>query len=73
MANSAEYKFLQQQGYKEDTEDTAKTHYNALLFQPIIVGSFMAVAIIFQSATLFFIFGIILWFNTLFPNLIYLR
>ncbi len=68
MTGSAEYKFLQQQGFTEDTEENAKTHYNALLFQPIIVGSFMALAILFQSATIFFIFGVILWFNTLLPQ-----
>lgn len=68
MAGSSEFKFLQQQGYTEATEDTSKRHYNALLFQPTIVGSFMALAILFQSSTLFFIFGVILWFNTLLPQ-----
>ncbi len=66
---TAKYKFIQQQGFDNDTEATAETHYNALLFQPIIVGSMMAIAILTQSATIFLIFGLILWINTLLPSL----
>lgn len=67
--SKAKYNFIQQQGFKDETEASAVVHYNALLFQPIIVGSFMLIGILTQSATLFFVFGLILWINTLLPSL----
>ena len=68
MGATAEYKFLQQQGFGTETEETSKSHFNALLFQPIIVGSVMLLAIVTQSANLFLIFSGILWTNTIFPK-----
>ena len=67
MQKSNQYKFLQQQGFSAISDENAKTHYNALLFQPIIVGAAMLVAIITQSALLFLLFSFLLWINTLFP------
>jgi hypothetical protein len=68
MSVSAEYKFLQQQGFLNDNKDMAKNHYNALLFQPIIVSATMLIAIIIQSATIFLVFSGLLWTNTIFPK-----
>ena len=67
--SKAKYKFIQQQGFEGENIKSAEVLYNALLFQPIIVGSFMLIGILRQSAVLFFVFGLILWINTLLPSL----
>jgi hypothetical protein len=67
--SKAKFNFIQQQGFEGETEESAVVHFNALLFQPIMVGSFMLIGILTQSATLFFIFGLILWINTVLPSL----
>jgi polyferredoxin len=67
MQRSAKYKFMQQQGFQQESEEATNSHFDALLFQPIIVGSAMLLAIIFQSAPIFLIFSVLLWINTLFP------
>lgn len=68
MTRSVEHKFLQQQGFTDEQAENAKRHFNALLFQPIIVGSMILIGIITQSATIFMVFGLILWVNTLLPQ-----
>lgn len=67
--SSAKYKFIQQQGFQNETEESATIHYDALLFQPIIVGTMMAIATLRQSSTIFLIFGLILWINALLPQI----
>ena len=69
MARSVAYKFLLQQGFSNDTEDTAPLHVRGLQFQPILVGTTMAYAIWIQSAPLFLVVAGILWLNTLLPRL----
>jgi hypothetical protein len=68
MASSAEYRFMQQQGFKVSDEISTKRHFRSLLFQPTIVGSTLLLAIVFQLASLFLLLGLILWFNSLLPK-----
>lgn len=68
MQHKAKYKFMQQQGFPQETAEATNSHFNALLFQPIIVGTSMLIGIITQSATIFFFFSGLLWINTIFPK-----
>jgi hypothetical protein len=68
MANSAEYRFMQQQGFEVGDEESTKRHFYSLLFQPRIVGFLMLIAIIFQIAPVFLIVGAILWLNAILPR-----
>ena len=69
MNSSTEYKFLQQQGYDDNPEQAAGERYNSLIFQPVIVGTAMLIAILSQSAEIFLVFSALLWINTLFPGI----
>jgi len=69
MELSKELKFLEQQGYEGNSEQSARQKYNALIFQPVIVGTSMLIAIVTQSAEIFFIFSALLWINTFFPRI----
>jgi uncharacterized membrane protein YccC len=68
MSRSAEYKFLQQQGFPVSDEPSSKRLFSSLLFQPAIVGLSLLVAIIFQIPPLFIVLGLLLWFNALVPR-----
>ena len=68
MSNIAEFKFLQQQGFPDVTEESANTHYKGLQFQPRIVGSLIILSILLQNAWLFLTISVILWINTLIPK-----
>ena len=68
MSNIVEIKFLQQQGFPDVTEKSAKTHYKGLQFQPRIVGSIMLLSFLLQNAWLFLTISVILWINTLIPK-----
>ena len=63
------YQFMKQQGFQADRTRATESHFDLLLFQPILVGSAVVVAIVFQSSVLFMVLGGILWFNTIFPGL----
>ncbi|HKJ68680.1 MAG TPA: DUF4395 family protein [bacterium] len=67
MTTRAEKNFLDQQGYLED--DKQRIWFNALQFQPTIVGSGVLIATLLQLPALFFILSAILWVNVLFPRL----
>jgi hypothetical protein len=69
MARSAEYKFMQQQGFNVNDEESTKKHFRSLLFQPIIVSLLIITGIVTQSHILFLVLGLLLWFNTLAPKL----
>jgi hypothetical protein len=65
---SSKYKFMQQQGFPQEKEEATNSHFNALLFQPIIVGTAILIAIITQSSTIYFVVSFLLWINTIFPK-----
>lgn len=67
--SKAEYNFLLQQGFQKVESERVRSHYRALLFQPIIVFSGMILAIILQSPVLFLLFSGLLLLNTLVPKL----
>lgn len=69
MAHSAEYKFMQQQGFDVSDEQTTQKHFRSLLFQPIIVSLLIILGIVLQSQYIFLAGGVVLWFNTLFPKM----
>lgn len=53
MAHSAEYKFMQQQGFDVSDEQTTQKHFRSLLFQPIIVSLLIILGIVLQSQYIF--------------------
>ncbi len=61
------YKFLQQQGYKDLHDGMEIRRYDALQFQPRIVGSMMLIGILLQSPWVFLLVSAILWINVVWP------
>lgn len=59
---------MQQQGFEVSDESSTRRHFRILLFQPIIIGSFVLIAILTQERWIFFLSGILLWFNTILPQ-----
>ena len=61
--------FILQQGLREPVAGTCMLHYSALLFQPRLVGLWVALATILQSQLLFFALAVVLWWSALAPRL----
>jgi len=69
MSNSAKINFIEQQGFISSRGPACKLQYSALMFQPRLLGSFVLVALIFQSWVLFLMLSAILWWNVTIPAL----
>jgi len=61
--------FMRQQGFADEPPDACDMHFEGLYFQPRIVFPCVLVAILLQSAPLFFAISALLWWNTLVPRL----
>lgn len=68
MARTAEEKFMQQQGFAAEASARLVPHFQALRFQPFIVGPLMLLAVIFQLGVLFFVLAAVLVWNVAFPQ-----
>ena len=69
MSNSAKINFIEQQGFIRSRGPACELQYSALMFQPRLLGSFVLVALIFQSWVLFLMLSAILWWNVTIPAL----
>ena len=65
----AKRNFILQQGLNEPAADTCPLQYSALLFQPRLIGVWVAVSVIFQAPSLFFALAAVLWWSALIPRL----
>jgi len=65
----AKRNFILQQGLNEPAADTCPLQYSALLFQPRLIGLWVAVAVILQAPSLFFALAVVLWWSALIPRL----
>jgi len=74
MAGGSEYpdskrNFILQQGLDAPALESCPVQFSALMFQPRLVGSFILLAVIFQSPAMFLVLSGILWWNVLLPRL----
>lgn len=67
MPNFAKLNFIRQQGFKQATEVGCETQYPALMFQPRLIGGFVAIGLILQAPTLFLVLSAVLWWNVVLP------
>lgn len=69
MPTSIKENFVKQQGFEQVTGEGCALRYPALMLQPRIVGVVMLVALVLQSALLFLVLSVLLWWNVLLPEL----
>jgi len=74
MAGGLEYtdskrNFILQQGLERPAQESCPVRFSALMFQPRLLGSFILLAVILQSSTIFLVLSGILWLNVLIPRL----
>ena len=69
MRPTIEENFILQQGFDGPTRDGLALRYSALLLQPRIVGTAVAVGIVLQSPWVFLVLSAILWWSALLPRL----
>ena len=61
--------FMRQQGFVEEPADACDMHFEGLYFQPRIVFPLVLIAVVLQSAAIFFAISAVLWWNVLLPSL----
>ena len=61
--------FMRQQGFAEEPADACDMHFEGLYFQPRIVFPLVLIAVVLQSAAIFFAISAVLWWNVLLPSL----
>jgi hypothetical protein len=69
MSSPVVSNFMRQQGFAEEPPDACDMRFSALYFQPHIVFPLVLVAIVLQSAVLFFVLSAVLWWNVFVPRL----
>jgi Domain of unknown function (DUF4395) len=62
-------RFMAQQGFGDEDAARRRWHFGALQFQPAFLAFLVALAIIFQSQTLFFMLAAVLVWNVVLPRL----
>jgi Domain of unknown function (DUF4395) len=60
--------FMKQQGFSEEPPDACDMRFEGLYFQPRIVFPLVLLAIVLQSASLFYLLSALLWWNVLLPQ-----
>ncbi len=65
----SERNFIVQQGLGEPEPQITHRRYNALLFQPRIVGLVVLTGILSQSPAVFLVLSAVLWWNAILPRL----
>jgi hypothetical protein len=69
MSSPVVTNFMRQQGFAEEPADACQMRFGALYFQPRIVFPLVLLAIVLQSAALFFVLGAVLSWNVAVPRL----
>ena len=69
MQETAKRNFILQQGFGEPPLGACPLQYSALHFQPRIVLIWVLAGILFQSAAIFAVLCVVLWWSALFPKL----
>jgi hypothetical protein len=69
MSSSVVTNFMKQQGFPAEPPDACDLRFSALYFQPRIVFPLVLLAILLQSAPLFFALSALLWWNVALPRL----
>jgi len=69
MQEAAKRNFVLQQGFGEPAPGVCPRQYSALHFQPRIVLVWILVGILFQSAAIFAVLCVVLWWSALLPKL----
>jgi Domain of unknown function (DUF4395) len=64
-----ERNFILQQGLEDPAPQEKHLRFEALLFQPRLIGMAVLIGIIFQSPTVFLSLWLVLWWNALLPRL----
>jgi hypothetical protein len=67
LSEIAKRQFIRQQGFGNATPVSCAYQYPALMFQPRLLGVLVLLAILLQSAALFLVLAVILWWNALVP------
>ena len=69
MSQSAEVSFVHQQGFRSVADAECGARYSALMFQPRLIGTLVAVGLVTQAWLLFLVLGAIAWWSALVPLL----
>jgi hypothetical protein len=69
MVSPAVANFVRQQGFSDVPEESCERQFEALNFQPRVIGPLVLAAILFQSAPIFLCLSAVLWWSALFPQL----
>lgn len=67
MAQTGDVHFVQQQGFRETRGDDSGSRYQALMWQPRVIGVLVVLALLLQAAPLFLGLSAVLWWNALVP------
>ncbi|HEY8258220.1 MAG TPA: DUF4395 family protein [Gemmatimonadales bacterium] len=65
MSEVSKRQFVRQQGFRDAPAAACASQYSGLMFQPRLLGIFVVVAIVLQSAPMLLSLGAILWWNVL--------
>jgi hypothetical protein len=68
MSDSSRRQFIRQQGFGDPPAESCARQYSALMFQPRAVALLVLVAILLQSATMFLVLAIVLWWCAVVPR-----
>ncbi len=69
MSRSAQYNFVEQQGFRDADADSCEHLYPGLMFQPKLIGVLVIIGLVLQSWSFFLILSAILWWNVLLPDM----
>jgi hypothetical protein len=65
MSKTAKHQFVRQQGFTDIPAESCGYQYSALMFQPRLLAVLVLLAIALQSAAVFLVLGVVLWWNVL--------
>jgi Domain of unknown function (DUF4395) len=68
MPRTSEINFIRQQGFVDAGADACSQTFPALMFQPKVLGTLVAFALVVQSWQIFLLLSVILWWNSLVPS-----
>jgi hypothetical protein len=60
---------MKQQGFPEEPGQTCSSRFKGLLFQPAVMFTLVLAATLLQSAPLFLVLSVVLWWNVTVPRL----
>jgi hypothetical protein len=66
---TAQLNFVRQQGFRDAPAQGCDLRYQALMFQPRVIGVLVLIGLLFQTGPYFLALGALLWWTAAFPRL----